>query len=326
MKLFVVILNYRSAEYAIDCLRTLAPEIATVPGTRVVVPDNASGDGSHERIAAAIEANGWSSWASARANSGNEGYAAGNNEAIRPALAGDDPPQYVYLLNPDTVVRAGSLATLVRFMDENPRVGIAGSRLEDGDGTQHASRYRFHTVWSEIESGFRLGLVTRFLRRHAIMPPHSTESHAIDWVAGASMIVRREVFERVGLLDAGYFLYFEETDFCKRAAVAGWPCWYVPDARVAHLVGKSSQLTQTQSKGIRRPRYWFESRRRYFVLNHGLAYAFACDVGWAIGFGAWRVRRVLQRKPDLDPPHLWWDFVRYNFTTFGRPSTPRRVR
>ena len=63
----------------------------------------------------------------------------------------------------------------------------------------------------------------------------------VDWVAGASMIVRREVFDAVGLLDEHYFMYFEEVDFCLRARKAGWTCWYVPEARVVHLVGQGAR-------------------------------------------------------------------------------------
>lgn len=322
MKLLVVILNYKSASFVVDCLHSLVSEVTRLPGTRVVITDNASCDGSLARIASAIREQGWSSWARLVPLERNGGYAFGNNAAIREALR-EPPaqrPDYVLLLNPDTVARPGALSELVSFMERNPAVGIGGSRLEEEDGTQHASRYRFHTIASEFESGIRLGLVTRLLENYKIMPPLTLEAHSIDWVAGASMIVRREVFEEVGLLDEGFFLYFEEVDFCLRANRAGWPCWYVPDSRVAHLVGKSSGVTHTKGPGNRRPTYWFASRKRYFTKNHGRLYSFAADLAWAVGFGLWRLRRRLQGIPDRDPPNLWWDFVRYNFLGGGWES------
>jgi GT2 family glycosyltransferase len=129
------------------------------------------------------------------------------------------------------------------------------------------------------------------------------------------MIVRRQVFDAVGLMDDDYFLYFEEVDFCLRAKRAGWPCWYVPSSHVVHLVGQASGVTDTKRPAKRVPRYWFESRRRYFVKSHGRMYKGLADVVWLFGFGLWRLRRVLQRKQDTDPPHLFWDFFRFNFLT-----------
>ena len=312
MRLLVVIVNYRSASLCIDCLRSLAPEVPAKAGARVVVADAPSGDDSVARIGAAIAENGWSDWCELKPLARNGGFAYGNNEAIRPALAAADEPQYVLLLNPDTVVRPGAIAALLAFMDRTPTAGIAGSRLEDPDGSPQRSAFRFPTVASELEAGLRLGPVSKLLRNRVVAPPvpAGTEPVRTDWVAGASMIVRREVFEAVGLLDEGYFMYFEEVDFCLRAARAGWPCWYVPASRVVHLVGQSSGVTDVRQANRRRPRYWFESRRRYFVRNHGYAKAALADLCWMAGFATFRARRVVQRKPDTDPQHLLGDFAR----------------
>lgn len=312
-RVLIVVLNYRTPELCLDCLEALVPQLDELPGTRVVVTDNDSQDGSAERLAGALRERGWTSRVELMPLPRNGGYAYGNNAAIRAALAGPEPPDFVHLLNPDTVPRPGAVRELLDFFARHPEVGIAGSRLEYEDGTQHDSRFRFPSILTELDTGFRLGLLTRLVARHTLPPPLGTEEHPIDWVAGASMMVRREVFEAIGLLDEGYFLYFEETDFCLRAQRAGWPCWYAPRSRVAHLVGKSSGVTDLRSAPKRRPRYWFESRRRYFVKNHGRAYTLLADLAWAIGFATYRLRARLQRKPDTSPPHLWTDFVRFNF-------------
>ena len=320
MRLLIVIVNYCTGELVADCLAALAPQVAAIPGSKVVIADNASGDASVATIDAAIRTNGWGAWATLEALRSNGGFAWGNNRVIQPALGGAEPPEYVLLLNPDTVPRPGALAELLDFMDHNPSVGIAGSRLEWEDGTQHDSRYRFHSLWSELDAGLRLGFVTRLLRRH-LTPPLVTHAHPIDWVAGASMIVRKAVFDAIGTFDEGYFLYYEESDFCLRARRAGWPCWYVPSSRVAHLVGKSSGVTNQFDSPKRRPRYWFQSRRRYFVKNHGMLYLFATNVAFASGYALWRLRRFLQRKPDHDPPHFLRDFLRFSFLG-SRSSRP----
>jgi hypothetical protein len=284
-------------------------EVRSLPDTRVVVSDNASGDGSVEQIGAAIETEGWSDWASLMPLDYNGGYAFGNNAVIRVGLQSTDPPPYFLLLNPDTIVRPGAIKVLIDFMDEHPKVGIAGSRLEDPDGTPQRSAFRFLSVLSELVFGLNTGLVSKLLSKWVVAPPVSEETCQTDWVAGASMIVRREVFESVGLLDEKYFMYFEEVDFCLRANKSGWSCWYVPQSQVVHLVGQSSGVTDTKRPPKRLPEYWFASRRRYFLKNHGWLYAALADAARIFGFALWRLRRVIQHKPDTDPPKLLSDLL-----------------
>jgi GT2 family glycosyltransferase len=309
----IIIVNYRTADLVVQCLRSLADEVRVVPGCRVVVVDNDSRDGSAARLRTAIDAEGWGAWAELMPLDRNLGFAGGNNAALRPILSAGTPPDYLLLLNPDTYIRPGAVRSLVEFMERRPDVGLAGGRNEEPDGTPIRSAFRFFTMRSELEDGLRLGLVSRLLRNSLVAPPVRDEEHEVDWVAGACLIVRREVFEAVGLMDEGYFLYYEEVDFCLRARRAGWPCWYVPAGRIIHLVGRSTGVTDGRTTPRRRPRYWFESRRRYFVKNHGRLYALAIDVTWAVSFAVWRVRRWLLHRPDTDPPHRLGDYVRYNF-------------
>lgn len=313
MNMLVVIVNYRTARLTVDCLESLAPEVGPA-SARVVVTDNASGDGSVAVLNRAVESNGWADWASVAPLGRNGGFAFGNNAAIRPALRSADPPRYVLLLNPDTVVRPGALKALVDFMDGRPAVGIAGSRLEGPDGSPQFSAFRFPSVFSELEGGLRLGLVTRLLSRWRMAPPISEVASPTPCVAGASMMIRREVFDAVGLLDEGYFMYFEEIDFCRRALRAGWPCWYVPESRVVHLVGQSSGITDVKTPLKRLPAYWFEARRRYFLTHHGRLGKFLADLAWASGFAAYRLRGALGLKTlHVDPPLALWDFIHHNF-------------
>jgi GT2 family glycosyltransferase len=107
--LLVVIVNYRTASLTIDCLRSLMGEVQLLPGMRVIVVDNASNDGSVEKIGTAIETEDWGDWASLLPSDRNGGYAFGNNVAIRPVLQSPESPPYFLLLNPDTVVRPGAL-------------------------------------------------------------------------------------------------------------------------------------------------------------------------------------------------------------------------
>jgi GT2 family glycosyltransferase len=312
--LLIVIVNYRTAQLTLDCLGSLAPEIQSLPrGTKVVVTDNASGDDSAQRLRSAVREQGWAEWAEVMPLARNGGFAWGNNEAIRPALRSSAPPEYVLLLNPDTVVRPGAIGALLSFMDANPKAGIAGSRLEDPDGRVQRSAFRFPGVMSELETSVRLSVVSRVLRRFVVAPPAPDRACEVDWVAGASMMIRRAVFDAIGLLDERYFMYYEEVDFCLRARRAGWPCWYVPDSRVVHLVGQSSGVTDEKKPKKRRPAYWFESRRRYFLLHSGRIGTFLADSLWVGGYSVYKATSVFRRNPANDPEGLLGDFIRHNF-------------
>lgn len=304
----VVIVNYGTPRRTIDCLESLWDQIARRPGDRVDVVDNASPDHSVAELRAAIQARGWSSRISLLALRRNGGFAFGNNAAIRLSLARGEDVDYVLLLNPDTVVRPGMIGTLVDFMAANPRVGIAGSRLEDLQGIPQCSAYRAPSALGELAGGARLGILSRLLRNHVVPIPVKEEPHECDWVSGAAMIVRREVFDAIGLLDDRFFLYYEEVDFCRRARRAGWQVWHVPAARVVHLEGDATGI----GDGRRRPAYWFESRRRYFLNHHGLGYAAAADLMRIAGLILWRMRRRLQNRPDVDPPCFLRDLVRHS--------------
>lgn len=303
----ICIVNYKTATLTINCLRSLAMEERIFD---VIVVDNKSQDGSFEKISTAVIKEGWEDWVSVIESTINGGFSYGNNIAIRAFLNKDNPPEYLYLLNPDALVRENAVDELVNFMRGHPQAGIVGSRLEDPDGTPQCSSFRFHTLLSEMESSLRFGLLSRLLYRWKIAPKISGTTVLTDWVAGASMLIRSNVFNDTGLMDEDYFLYFEETDFCLQAKRKGWECWYVPASRVVHFVGQSTGVISGNEERPRRPRYWFEARQHYFLKNHGVLYTILADLIWGIGFSIWRMRRIIQRKPDKDPTNMLIDFWR----------------
>src|SRR5689334_18752631 len=122
MTLLIAIVNYRTADLTLDCLQSLQAEVGAMAGARVVVVDNKSGDGSAERLDSEVHSRGWDGWVTIQPLETNGGFAAGNNAAIRPALESSDPPRYILLLNPDTIVRAGALREMVTFMEGHPDV------------------------------------------------------------------------------------------------------------------------------------------------------------------------------------------------------------
>ncbi|WP_165223218.1 glycosyltransferase family 2 protein [Aquisphaera insulae] len=316
MKLFVVVLCYKVPDLTIDCLRSLEPEIRRTPGIRVGVCENGTGADAADRLAAAIEENGWGSWCDLTVTHPNLGFCAGNNLLIRPELDSDDPPEYVLLLNADTLVREGALAALIDFMDGHPRAGIAGSRLISPDGSDQGSPFRFQGIRSELDRGMKLGLATRLMGTGPL--PKSPEPTRVDWVAGASMILRTEMLRQVGVLDDGLYTYFDDIDLCLRAKRAGWETWQVPGSVVVHLEGASTGISHDVAVVTkRRPAYWFEARRRFFLKNHGGLYTAMADAALLLGLVAWRIRNSIQRKPDTDPRHLLSDSWRHSVFRTG---------
>jgi N-acetylglucosaminyl-diphospho-decaprenol L-rhamnosyltransferase len=300
----VVIVTYRSAPLTIACLKSLQGERADQTlRIRAVVVDNASGD--LPEISRAVEDYQWSQWVTLVSAPRNGGFAYGNNFGIERAYAAGIP-SYFFLLNPDTEVRPGAVAALVRFMETHPAAGIAGPSFETGDGDDWEIAFRFPTLLSELEEGLQLGLATRLLRRWAVVHNMGDQSEAVDWVSGSSMMIRPEVFATVGGLDENYFLYFEETDLCRRARRAGFTTWYVPESRVMHIGGENTKAIK------RHPPCWFESRRRYFALTYGMAYAALIDIV-AVGanlLGA--LKRLIQGRPRGATPSFIRDLVHHS--------------
>lgn len=307
MKLVIVILNYRVTALTIDCLRSLAGRIQRIPDAEVAVLENGTNAAAAEELQRAIDENGWGGWAKLTAIETNLGFTGGNNLVIRAALASPNPPEYVLLLNADTVVQDDTLEPLVAFMDSHPRAGIAGSTLLSPDNEVQASPFRFPGILSELIGGVRLGVVSKLLAPYNVVPPMPTEACPVEWVSGACMIIRRELLQQVGLLDEGLYTYFDDIDLCLRAKRAGWETWFVPESHVVHLEGASTNIVPGTVK--RRPRYWFQARRRFFLKNYGPLYTAVVDAVSITGFASWRMRRRLQGKPDRDPAKMLLDLV-----------------
>jgi GT2 family glycosyltransferase len=316
MKLLVVICSYRVTDLTIDCLRSLDGKIQQIPESKVAVIENGTSRDDVERLQQAIDTNGWGSWVNLTSVFPNRGFTGGNNIVIRAALASSDPPDYFFLLNADTIVKEeGALRPLVDLMDREPRAGIAGSKLLSLEGEVQTSAFRFPSIANQFDNGLHLGLVSSLLSRWATVMPTPSSPCEVDWVPGATMMLRRTMLEEIGLLDEGLYTYFDDIDLCLRAKRAGWSTWFVPESRIIHLEGASTGIGTKIAK--RRPAYWFQARRRFFLKNYGPMYTALAEATFIAGFAMWRVRRRLQRKPDHDPPEMLADSVRHSVFCTG---------
>ncbi len=326
--MIIVIVAYKLAPMTLDCLASIEPELASLPPTRVWVVDNDSPDGAGQQVADGIKARGWQHWAELIQSPGNNGFAAGNNVAFRRALAQEPRAPFVLMLNPDTLVRPGALRLLLDFVQARPEVGMAGGRSEDRDTTPQVCAFRFPSFMSELLFHTSLGLLDRLFAKHLTSMGIPEQPLQVEWVSGAFVLMRRQVLEQLGLMDEGFFLYFEETDYLHRALNAGWQCWHVPASRVVHLVGQSSGVNERKTAPRRLPSYWFESRRRYFVRHHGRAYTACMDLCLALVIPLARFRHRLQGKTGSTAPYFVRDLLRHSALWHGDslalapPATP----
>ena len=283
-----VILNYRTPAMTLEAVEAALREMADIAG-EIVVVDNDSGDGSFETISAARRRRRLGRGPRPRRRRRPQRRLRRRQQRRHPRRAERRRPPGLRL-HPELRrlpgrrrdPPAGGLSR------GHPDVGFAGSYIHGPDGEPHATAFRFPTLWSEFEGAARVGPISRLLARHVVPLPIPEARRPVDWLAGASVMMRRTMLDAIGLFDEGFFLYFDETDLCRRGRTAGWPTVYVRESEVAHIGSVSTGM----KAWARTPTYWFDSRLRYFVKHHGVAYAAAATVALVAGGLIWRARMV----------------------------------
>ncbi len=241
----IVIVNWNTRALLADCLRAIEGAAA---GLRVetIVVDNGSSDGSLEMLRSTFP------WVRLIEAGDNLGFARANNLGIRAAQG-----RYLFLLNSDTVPAAGSITALVAFAEEQPRAGIVAPRLVYPDGSDQPSWAAFPTLGAEMR-GVNVRL-RRPLPNRAGRPAFTT-----DWITGAALLCRREMFDDIGLFDEAFFMYSEETDLCLRARRKGWLVCMVDDVTVVHVGGGSASRNN-----LRQLHLLYENKILYFAKHKG---------------------------------------------------------
>ena len=316
-----VILNWRTADMTLRSAEAALTAMAGISGAITIV-DNNSGDGSFEKMQAGVQARGWDRGAvpvQVLQSGHNGGFGAGNNFGIRHGLPEGFPgglrPDYIYVLNSDAFPEPGAISALLTCLEGDPRAGFAGSHIFGEDGEAHQTAFRFPSVAGEFESHLRLGLVSRLLKDKIVAMPVPQTRSQVDWLAGASLMIRQDMLDQIGLFDERFFLYFEETDLLLRGARAGWKAIYLPESRVMHIGSVSTGMREWQ----RLPGFWLDSRLHYFTKNHGRSGALAATMAATLGGALWRARLLVQKKERGDPPHYLSDLLKHHFRRGFRP-------
>jgi GT2 family glycosyltransferase len=257
---------------ALDSVFALPEVIADASFANVVVSDNGSTDGSVDFLRTRYPGR-----LQIVENRSNLGFAAACNRAFAATSA-----PYAFLLNPDGELKPGALAAIVDFLDAHPLCGIAGSRIYNYDGSIQESCGEFDTwtgaflrssAWGELPP------LRRYANGYATRAWGHASERKVDLAIGAALCIRRTTIDELGGFDERFFLYHEEVDFAKRAALAGWETWYVPASEAVH-----------EGMGSARGNYNVEtrkqtSRRKYWIKHHGR--------GWYYGLVAALIGRYL---------------------------------
>jgi hypothetical protein len=312
----VVIVNYRTPELTTRCLAALAVERKKLRKLRAVVVDGGSGDASPDVLSQAVAESEYADWVSFLPLAINGGYGWANNQAILGLAREPSPPEFIHILNPDAEVGEGAVMRLLEELQAQPRCGAAGSQLLAPDGRAVPSAFRFPSIGRELIAAAGSEALGRLL---GIAPTvvESNNSAQVDWVSGASVMLRAEALRDVGLFDDGFFLYFDEVELMRRMKAKGWSVRHVPESRVVHIEGASAGGPAAQAQ----PRTWYESRRRYFALTRGRLSLVAANLARLAGRVAGLVKSLL-RPPDGGDATRIGDLLRSGLWPSSDDQTP----
>ncbi|MDJ0651386.1 MAG: glycosyltransferase family 2 protein, partial [Xenococcaceae cyanobacterium MO_188.B19] len=246
--------------------------------TIVTVVDNCSEDDSIKTIEQAIIENHWANSVQLIKSPINGGFSAGNNLGIQ----GTKSDAYL-LLNSDTILRPGAIKSLLEAMQANPDAGLISPRLEWSDETPQISCFRYHSPFSELIDAAASSPVTKLLAKYNVPIPVSDTPIKPQWTSFACVLIRHEVIEQIGLMDEGYFMYFDDVDYCRRARNAGWEILHYPQSRVVHLRGGSNSVKADLAARKRPKSYLYASRTRYFTKHYGSMGLWLANLCWLAG-------------------------------------------
>ncbi len=174
---------------------------------------------------------------------GNVGFGKGNTIGFK-----STPARYYFVLNPDTIIPENSrvIERLIKFMDEHPKIGCVGPKLLNTDGSLQYSCYRFDLQSMLVKPLKQINLdkkypwIRKFTDRLLMKDFDHMATRPVDWVLGAAMLVRQEVITDIGWFDEGYFMYLEDSDWCRAMWNHGWPVYYVHDIIITHTYNRDS--------------------------------------------------------------------------------------
>lgn len=287
----------------IDCVKSVLADIGD-RDVKVVIVENGSGDNSVTELQAWIDTQPSGTPVELVVSGENTGFSGGHNQGIQAAKA-----EYYLLFNSDALLRPGFIDLMLAAAEEHPKHGFVTPRLEHMDGEPQISSFRFHTPKSEFLRGANTGQVTSLMKNAEVAIGVDPDPDEIEWASFACILLRGAMIDEIGLMDEGYFLYFEDAEYCLRARKKGWRIHHEPRAKAVHFRGKSGPVKTLQAQKKRLPAYYYASRTRIFYQSYGWAGLMLANLAWFGGRGI-AYLRVLAGKPvpkahDAESVDLW---------------------
>ncbi len=254
MDLSIIIVNYNVKEFLQNLLHSIIKSAEGI-SYEIIIVDNASNDGSVEFIGEKFPQ------INLIANSTNLGFGKANNQAL--ALA---KGKYLLLLNPDTLLREDTLQKMINFFETTPDAGIAGCKILNPDGTlQLACRRSFPGPWTSFCKVTGLSSLfsrSRIFARYNLTYLDENQTYEVDAISGSFMMIRKEVYEKIGGFDEQFFMYGEDLDLCYRIQKSGYKVYYVHTTQIIHYKGESTKRSSLDETKI------FYEAMNLFVKKH----------------------------------------------------------
>ena len=304
----VIIVNYGTAELAIKAVESVCAREHGGRRVNVHLVDHASPGREADTLREAHAARGWSATVKLWLEGENHGFGRGNNLVLTALAAQSEPPEKIFLLNPDARLENEAIDILATALDADASVAAAGACVLRPDLTPVTAAFRFPSMASEIARAINLTALNRLLRDWTVPLPPDQPPGLVDWVSGASVLFRFDALQKVGFFDPGFFLYYEEVDLMHRAARAGWETWFVPEARVVHAEGAATNVRSGTTNRPRRPAYWYRSWRKYFSDTYGPAGVRLAALCWVAGAAGNRCLAMLPGRGTSVPARFFRDF------------------
>jgi len=298
--LSIIIVNYNVKEFIQNLLESIKSASLNLK-TEIIVVDNASDDGSIELIKQKYP------YVHLIENHRNEGFSKANNLGLKIAKG-----KYLLLLNPDTIVKEDTFEKMISFFEATPEAGMAGCKLLNTDGTlQLACRRGFPGPWASFTKV--TGLSTLFPKsplfaRYNLTYLDENKTYAVDAISGAFMMIRREVYEKIGGLDETFFMYGEDLDLCYRVNKAGYKVYYVHSTEIIHYKGES-----TKRSNLNEVKVFYEAMHIFVKKYYSGSFFLLLFLRLAISI---REMFAFFGKRKLVIISVLTDLIFYNFTVF----------
>ena len=288
MDLSIIIVNYKTKDLTLQTLKTVFAARPHQNKFEVILVDNGSNDDTPEAVrinfpqVKIIESR------------ENLGFAGGNNLGLRRAKG-----RFLLLLNSDTLINKDTLVKMIKFMDENPKAGLATCRVELLSGQIDPASHRgFPTPWASLT--YYCGLERMFPKSKIFGQYHQgwkdlNFTHEIDTPVGAFFFIRREALRQVGLLDEKFFMYGEDIDLAFRIKAAGWKIIYTPITKITHLKGASGINKPDREIRLKTTRAFFAAMKLFYNKHYRRQYFF--PVKWLVFLGIdtfklWKIIKI----------------------------------